>query len=73
MGKSIRDHVTLCPPLDPIISNRTGSVQPFLDVAGLEDLAALISLAIIAHLRELSNGLAGCSELRDDLIERLIQ
>ena len=44
MGKSIRDHVTLGPPLDPIISNRTGSVQPFFDVAGLKDLAALIGL-----------------------------
>jgi hypothetical protein len=44
MGESIWDHVTLGLPLDPIISNRAGSVQPFLDVSSLKDLAALIGL-----------------------------
>jgi hypothetical protein len=44
MGKSVRDYVTLGLPLDPIIANRAGSVQSFLNVSGLKDLAAFIGL-----------------------------
>jgi len=42
--ESIRDHVTLGFPLDSIISNSAGCIQAFLDVSGLKDLAALMSL-----------------------------
>jgi hypothetical protein len=44
VGKSIRDHVTLGPSLDSIIPDLAGSIQCFLDVSCLKDLAALIGL-----------------------------
>jgi hypothetical protein len=44
MGKRVWDHITLGLPLNPIIPNRAGSVQPFLDISGLKDLATLIGL-----------------------------
>jgi hypothetical protein len=44
MGKSVWDHVSLGFPLDPVIPNRAGSVQPFLDVSCLKDLVAYIGL-----------------------------
>jgi hypothetical protein len=43
MRESVRDNVSLCPSLDPIISNCAGSVQRFLDVSDLKDLATLLS------------------------------
>jgi hypothetical protein len=44
MGKSVWHHVSLRLSLDPVIPDCAGSVQPFLDVSDLEDLAAFIGL-----------------------------
>jgi len=44
VGKGVRDHVTLCLSLDPIIPNSAGGVQPFFDVSSLQDPTALVGL-----------------------------
>jgi hypothetical protein len=44
MGKSVRDYITLRFFLYPIIPDRTGSVQTFLDVSGLQNMAVFIGL-----------------------------
>ena len=44
MSKSVRDHATLRPSLDPIIPDRAGGIQSFLDISRFKDMTALIGL-----------------------------
>jgi hypothetical protein len=44
MGKSVRDYMALGLPLDSIIPNCAGSVEPFLNVSRLQNLSTLMGL-----------------------------